>query len=76
MTNIKIQSKLTEADTEAVLEKAVSSMVAIREGKEFKDHSLKIVKKRMDNLREAIISHMVDEVSKLISESGDENDSK
>ena len=32
MTNVRIQSKLPQAETEAVLEKAVSSMVAIREG--------------------------------------------
>ena len=44
MTNVRIQSKLPQAETEAVLEKAVSSMVAIREGKEFKDPCLKTVK--------------------------------
>ena len=70
MTNVRIQSKLPQAETEAVLEKAVSSMVAIREGKEFKDPCLKTVKKSVDNLRENIINHMIDEVSKLIAESG------
>jgi len=64
---IEIKSKLPEAETEIALEKAISSMVMTREGKEITDPNLKELKRETDIIRSKVLESMITQIAGVIA---------